>query len=315
MVMLHDKKYFYKYVTAETALLILQKRKLKYSSPAIFNDPFDTQTKVGFDFEESEFMEVFADELYGFFHDEKEPTLTNAVPLSKDIQAKRQIVKNSHRRMPKDVFKLETKTLIEDSAIMFKQYIDDMNTWWRQVVKASRVFCVAEEHDNLLMWAHYTKDHKGAVIEFECLPELDTPLCVAKKIKYVTKPPLIARQNEYIRYITRQDSYTLNHELSVDDLFLSKSKHWEYEQEWRVFIPPVNMENPAIPKDVDGNDILFDLLPFYPQEIYSIYLGCKMSDENRQKIKMCLTGDFKHVKKYKCIRSEKKYDLDFEEII
>jgi hypothetical protein len=75
------------------------------------------------------------------------------------------------------------------------------------------------------------------------------------------------------------------------------------------------MENPAIPKDVDGNDILFDLLPFYPQEIYSIYLGCKMSDENRQKIKMCLTGDFKHVKKYKCIRSEKKYDLDFEEII
>ena len=52
--MLHDRKYFYKYVTVETALLILQNRKLKYSSPVLFNDPFDTQTRIGFDCEESE---------------------------------------------------------------------------------------------------------------------------------------------------------------------------------------------------------------------------------------------------------------------
>jgi len=37
--MIHDRRFFYKYVTAETALTILQNQTLKYSSPVLFNDP------------------------------------------------------------------------------------------------------------------------------------------------------------------------------------------------------------------------------------------------------------------------------------
>jgi hypothetical protein len=79
----HDVKYFYKYVTVETALLILQNRTLKYSSPVIFNDPFDVQTKVDFGFEVSDFMEAFIDELYRLVHAEQEPVGDNTVPLFK----------------------------------------------------------------------------------------------------------------------------------------------------------------------------------------------------------------------------------------
>lgn len=95
-------------------------------------------------------------------------------------------------------------------------------------------------------------------------------------------------------------------------LIQSKSFHWNYEKEWRVFIPPVDMGNPTIHKDSKGDEILFDLKPFYPQEIHSIYFGCKMDDNDRKRIEEALTGNFGHVNKYLCQRNEKEYKLDFE---
>jgi hypothetical protein len=40
---LHDRKHFYKYTTAETAKTVLQNGTLRWSSPSLFNDPFDVQ--------------------------------------------------------------------------------------------------------------------------------------------------------------------------------------------------------------------------------------------------------------------------------
>ena len=37
----HDRQYFYKYVSAKTAQAILTTRTLRWSSPILFNDPFD----------------------------------------------------------------------------------------------------------------------------------------------------------------------------------------------------------------------------------------------------------------------------------
>lgn len=312
--MLHDRKYFYKYVTAEIALLILQNRTVRYSSPILFNDPFDIQTRLRFDFEESEFLTAYRDEMFRLLHGEKEPQfIDNTAALCREIQVFRKIVENKSR-MTKEMFDQMTGDILESARLLLERETETINTWWMRAAKATKVFCVAEMHDNLLMWAHYSKDHTGAVIEFECLPDLDTPLCAARKVNYVAKPPFIAEHlDEYVRYITGQA--ILNHEISIYDLCLSKSDHWKYEQEWRVFIPPIDMDNPTIPRDSDGNEISFDLLQILPQEIHSIYLGCRMTDDNRQKIVSCLSGDFKHVKKYQSVKSNKEYKLNFEEII
>jgi len=222
--MLHNIKYFYKYVTFETALLILKNRTLKYSSPILFNDPFDTQTRFDFDFEPSELIEVFRDELYRLIHDDKEPIGDNRVPLFRDMQA-------------------------------------------------------------------------------------------AKKVVYVKKPPVITKLNDYIQYLTGQNIQKFRYDKMFYDLFLSKSDHWKYEQEWRVFIPPIDIENPIIKKDENGNELLYYLMPLYPQEIHSIYFGCKMTDAKRLNIESLLINDFAHVKKYKCRQNEREYKLDFEEMI
>lgn len=308
----HNIRYLYKYLTTESALLILRNRKLKYSSPLLFNDPFDVQTVVDYGFDLSEFIEAFAKEMYKLMYGEKEPIGDNSDPLFSEILKFRKIVKTQSLKIPFNEFKTEREILNNETAKEAKQYIEDLNQRWRIIVKASRVFCLAEEHDNLLMWAHYAKDHTGVVIKFECLRELDTPLCVAKKIDYVSSPPIIASLEDFIPYITGQDKTKINHDLLIYKLFQSKSEHWEYEKEWRVWIPPLDMESPNIPRDSKGNEILYELKNFYPKEIHSIYFGCKMDDRDKQKIEKELTGDFKHVNKYLCVRSEKEYKLDFE---
>lgn len=306
------RKYFYKYLTADTAILILQNRKIKYSSPVLFNDPFDVQTRISFSFPESELTELLIKELYKLGYDEKDLRLDRAAPLFTPIQTMRELAKHTFRKVPLQIWMEEAK---EIGIKQYLKFLEILNNWWTRIVKASYIFCVVEEADNLLMWAHYAQNHEGAVIEFECLPELDNLLCAAMKVKYEADPPVIAKTPEpYIRYVTGQGQPISYRDLFFD-LYLSKSDHWQYENEWRVFIPPPDILNPIIPKDASGNEILFELKSFHPQEIHSIYFGCKMSQDNRRKIEACLRADFRHVKKYDSIRNKKRYKLDFAEII
>lgn len=265
--MRHDKQYFYKYVSAETALLILQNKKVKYSSPLTFNDPFDVQTKMNYNFKLKDLMSY--------------------------LSAK---------------FGNGIKPFIDK----FKDKHKEINEWWSLEVKDSRVFCVAEDNDNLLMWAHYAKDHHGAVIKFECLPAIDNTLCVARKVDYVEFPPVIASLDEYMKSLEGE------HELDYDSLyfklFTSKSNHWKHEKEWRVFIPSV--ENPpAILSEIfKEHDSMSNLMNINPKEIHSIYLGCKMEGNIQKDIENNLVDGFSHVQIYKSKKDETEYKLNFEQI-
>lgn len=311
--MLHNREYFFKYVTAETALLILGSLKLKYSSPVLFNDPFDTQTRFDFDFEIDDFTHALNNEIYRLVHAEKEPIGDDTNSSFRNIKRLWNNLKKYSLKMPKELFIKNTNDNTENTIKMLNKHLEEANSWWRRLVRASRVFCLAEEYDNLLMWAHYAGEHTGAVIKFKCLPEYETSLCGARKVDYVAMPPVIASKDEYISYHTGQGPF--NQKLSINNLFLSKSEHWIYEKEWRVFILPDDSDNPTIPKDECGNEILSELISFYPQEIHSIFFGCKMSEENRQEIDKLLVAGFSHVKKFRCIRNKRQYKLDFEEII
>jgi hypothetical protein len=84
----------------------------------------------------------------------------------------------------------------------------------------------------------------------------------------------------------------------------TKSKHWDYEGEWRVLGQTRNPEQ----------EELFDLWPFLPEEFDTIYLGCKMEDSDRDNILRCLTGSLSHVQVYEAKKSKTKYELDFARI-
>ena len=57
----HDRRVLYKYVTAEVAKIILTTRRLRWSSPLLFNDPFDVTQELRLDFGQAEINAVLTE--------------------------------------------------------------------------------------------------------------------------------------------------------------------------------------------------------------------------------------------------------------
>ena len=116
------------------------------------------------------------------------------------------------------------------------------------------VFSLSEVPDNILMWSHYSDQHKGFCIEFERHPnnQLGSPECVP--IIYDDEAP------EYeATELIKQESFAR--------IATTKSKYWDYELEWRM-----------ISKEI-GNRT-FPL----PAPITAIIFGERMPDNNKKTI-------------------------------
>lgn len=84
----------------------------------------------------------------------------------------------------------------------------------KQIARVKGLICLSKDCDNILMWGHYANRHKGIVLGFE----VNDSLC--NKVNY--KHTLINMPKK-----SPHDS--------INDLMVTKSHHWEYEKEVRVF--------------------------------------------------------------------------------
>ncbi len=82
------------------------------------------------------------------------------------------------------------------------------------------ILCLTAKHDDILMWAHYAASHTGCCIQFDLAagdPILGSALPVHYQESYPVVRPIV------------QQGYA-----SFAPVFLTKSDHWQYEQEWRA---------------------------------------------------------------------------------
>ena len=113
--MIHDRRYFYKYMSAETALQILQTRTLMYSSPLLFNDPFDVQTTVDFGFTLTEYDKAFREEIFRFIQSNEEPTCVNPDSEFEDLMLLRRLNRISPM-ISIEILEQEIKPFLEEQA-------------------------------------------------------------------------------------------------------------------------------------------------------------------------------------------------------
>ena len=161
--------------------------------------------------------------------------------------------------------------------------------------------------DNLLMWAHYASNHTGFVIEFNENNSFfgqGSEIGHLKKVRYSIARPAVTLLDP-----TLSDMEHIYH--WINDIFCVKSEHWEYEQEWRMIVALRNCQK-VIASQQD--DICLCELP--RSCITGIILGCRMSNENKERILNVLRNDneYGHVSLRQAEMDEKEFRLRFLEI-
>jgi len=69
----HNRDYFVKYMTSDTAKKVIDSLQVRWSSPLLFNDPFDTQFSLRFDFKDIEFEKALKAEIIKIVYGIEEP--------------------------------------------------------------------------------------------------------------------------------------------------------------------------------------------------------------------------------------------------
>jgi len=205
----------YKYFSSER-IDVLSSRRIRYSQPAAFNDPFEAKPDYTGLADETLLLNAFRrrfqldlETYYEILSEERRRNLTKEqfLLLSKSLQSETD-----------EVFRKEVEsfTLPKARAMMYTLFGEGIG-----------ILSLTEVKDNLLMWSHYAQGHTGFVIEFDeshgffktCTAASDE-LWGLHKVRYLDKRP-----------------QAIVSELNIIAMLMTKGKVWEYEIEWRAFKP------------------------------------------------------------------------------
>ena len=143
--------------------------------------------------------------------------------------------------------------------------------------------CLTAKRDNLLMWAHYANQHEGCCVKLDILNDVN----LFYRIKAVVY------DNNYIHY-----NYLQNNGGAFETI-CHKSKEWEYEEEYRV---------------LSFNQIGVKLMQ--PGTLKEIYLGCRMNDDDKNKILAAVDRTTKQpgIEVFQTMPDDQSYKLNYIKI-
>lgn len=124
--------------------------------------------------------------------------------------------------------------------------------------------CFSEKNDDILMWSHYGNSHQGVCLEFDTTSSSffsDNKQGVIK-VRYSDVYPLL----ELTEVVASRGKVPL-----LRRLLGTKSSHWSYEAEWRMISKIGDYAHPYDEGTLTG-----------------VYLGCKITKENKETIKSIL---------------------------
>ena len=232
----------YKYRTfSSRALSMLANNELYFAVSDSFNDPFDCRARREYEFkDDNDFV-------------------TKWTPLEA-----------SHQNISvKEAFQY-LKEVVADKNLKEEYIARKSNEFQKTVLQSFGVCSFSEVRDDILMWSHYSDGHKGFCIKFNRAP--DNMLAEAKPVDY-------PKSNEF-PYINYWLGKTQEQVDEVETIVLTKSRHWDYEEEWRLIAAPDNLK-----PDYKGHEIE------YPDNMLSgIIFGSRMNKKNRATLKTILSG-------------------------
>lgn len=266
---------------------ILQSRLIRFSQPSVFNDPFEFLPYVDAIDTPENITEQFRQVMKKDFSEEYNDL---------DGVAKSLITKEQFRTYMQSFFlaaESNSTGIFNQLALHAQERIHEVSS------QHMGVLCLSENHDDLLMWAHYADCHKGFVIEFDVTSSFFHQ-------RRTEKDEL--RHLRGVEYRKERPAITLTN-TDMSELFLTKSDHWKYEKEWRM-VAALADANKVIP-DMGGDVYLYE---FPAEAIKSVFAGSRMQPETFSALMKSLEDDpsLSHLKVFKAKVHPNNYSLIFE---
>ncbi|HKO46871.1 MAG TPA: DUF2971 domain-containing protein [Polyangiaceae bacterium] len=153
----------------------------------------------------------------------------------------------------------------------------------QQLEQQCGVFCLCQDADNLLLWAHYANSHKGICLEFDTsVAPLNADI---HEVIYQTDLPVMSLPS-------------VDFETFSDQVLLGKSPHWKYEREWRL------VKNNLTPND--------RTLTYPPEALTGVILGCNFPDSERATLNAWVAASGARPKIHRARRSPTEYKVDIK---
>ena len=198
-----DTTKLYKYRSlSSTTLTNLANNELFFASSDSFNDPFDCRARKEYEFEnDNDFIEKWS-----------------------VLEASQQNISIEEAK----VFVEEINSDLERK----EEYLKEKSSLFqKQVLQSFGVCSFSCVNDDILMWSHYADSHRGICLEFNREP--GNILEHARPIDYPDSDDF-----PYIDYWLGPTDEQIDELVKV---ILTKSKHWKYENEWRVIQRPTDI--------------------------------------------------------------------------
>lgn len=287
----------FKYATASTAKIILDNCTLRWSSPVMFNDPFDVQFDLHLDYDEASLVELVCDELWKIYSGEK--------PFDPANELGHALAGFLHRfpGLSKEDL-LDRQGLRRDLIAGMQNaraFLPAVQAHQRTLLADAKVLCLSQVHDNILMWSHYSLNHSGAVLEFTLPEHMETALHRAKPVVYSSTMPRLMTQDDMVRFFSGQ--WRMDADAIMHRSIFVKAADWSYERESRIWLPGTNPAAPFI-------DIRFD-----PALLTAIYFGCRCTVADRNSLLNSLRRSFPTAAAHRGVRSTHEFALRFDPVL
>ncbi|WP_065188536.1 DUF2971 domain-containing protein [Shewanella woodyi] len=246
-------------------------RHAYFSTPMSYNDPFEGDFTLSLeDLDPKELMSIIQFALES--KDVSTPSILQSVP--------------------QDFLYTQLESVIKQNPQHFAQLIIDT------LRLSVGFYCLTEEPEDVLMWAHYAANHSGIALEFERTPD-STCGTMTFEVDYFDVPPVISLSDIIIDFNQANNSKTLEEKArylsdsSLRKLLYSKTKTWGHENEWRTSHKPGRHDMPG--------------------KLVSIIFGYDVKPKVIDYLKSCKELDgvsFKYIKPDKSTYKLKMYDED-----
>lgn len=236
MIQMFDEKFFYKYQSLEIikdktgkdrqyAIENLASNQLYFQHPKEYNDPYDS-----------------------VIHYYKESTVKATI----DKWMKRH---GFTREKAIDVMEKEVKErIIKRDGDLLR-----VNCYGRDFLPLPLTCCFSDKNDNILMWSHYAKDHKGVCLRFKSK--------LIEGVPYLTVNSKAVRLHPINYDLKSPDPINYHNQIEeqgqISKFLSTKSSDWIYESEYRMFLPK------EMPRK--------NLNEFKKEELEGVILGMKMN--------------------------------------